>query len=185
MSDRTRPLPGDTSDALESARLPSNFGLFFHRYLGYFRSEKDLANWAGIERNEQDLWRTLGKMSRRIFRRKGDYSTHKALQQQHARYDHILNLRRQRWGVGTGCHIEAEVAWRLLIGLSALSVLNNGITFTRFLAFRTCPPVALRDCFDAFASQKLPSGWASGPSLRDESRSAMGILPGSNSKICS
>jgi len=155
MSDRTRPLPGDTSDALESARLPSNFGLFFHRYLGYFRSEEDLANWAGIERNEQDLWKTLEDISGMIFRRKGDYSTHKALQQQHARYDHILDLRRQRWGVGTGCHIEAEVAWRLLIGLSAPSVLNNGITLHPLFGFPYLPASGIKGLLRRFRRTEI------------------------------
>lgn len=155
MPERTRPLPSDTLDALESARLPSNFGLFFHRYLGYLTPEEDLENWAGPERNETELWKTLENISRKIYRQTGEHSTQKALDQQHERYDHILELRRQRWGSGTGRSIKANVAWRLLIGLSAPSVLNNGITLHPLFGFPYLPESGVKGLVRRFRLTRI------------------------------
>lgn len=150
MSEKARPLPSDTCAALESVRVPSNFGLLFHRYLGYSGSREDLQHWAGVERNEEGLWETLERESGRIFRRQGDSSTHEALKQQHERYDHILDLRRQRWGAGTGRRVEATVAWRLLIGLSAPSLLNNGVTLHRLFGFPYLPASGIKGLLRRF-----------------------------------
>lgn len=150
-----RPLPSDTRDTLEEAGTPSNFGLAFHRYLEFPGVEEDLQNWVGAERNEEDQWQELQEQSREIFSRDGECSTEKALEQLHARYDHILELRQRRWGPGTGRSIKAEVAWRLLIGLSAPSVLNNGITLHPLFGFPYLPERGIKGLLRHFRLTRI------------------------------
>ena len=132
----SRPLPRDTNEVLKRFGTPSNFGLAFQRYLAL--SNTGLKNWTGGD-SEVGLWKELENEARKIFADNGDGATEKALNQQHARYNRILDLRRQRWGAESGCRIEAEVAWRLLVGLSAPSVLNNGITLHPTFGFPYLP----------------------------------------------
>lgn len=137
------PLPRDTDRALQAVGTPSNFGLAFHRNLTH--TGANLQDWKGVDKEEkQKQWKRLEKQSREIFDCGGKRSTQAALDQQHARYDHILEARRQRWGPGTGRSIKAKVAWRLLIGLSAPSVLNNGITLHPLFGFPYLPASGLK-----------------------------------------
>jgi CRISPR-associated protein Cmr6 len=146
MSAKERPLPCDTQNVLEDFGVPSNFGLAFHRYPAH--PDTNPQHWTGTE-TEEEMWKDLAGQAHKIFARSRDDSapdrtTQAALDQQHARYDRILEMRRQRWEPGSGRKLGRKVAWRLLIGLSAPSVLNNGITLHPLFGFPYLPASGLK-----------------------------------------
>ena len=126
------PLPREVADIVRAQENSiSNFGLLFHRLVGY-----PSPSWQMEGTNKSEAWREMIGQAKRIYRTSEMRALFESLKQ---RRRHVEAGLRRQFGPEGIVTFRMEAETRLVIGLSAPSVLDTGISLHRIYGFPYLP----------------------------------------------